>query len=103
MKTLHIVLLLAASIMSSCNNLDIEKGTPRCVETKIKGFNKSSPCKDASVNEYSFQGNTVYAFGPGTCGTDMTAEVMNADCVTLGYLGGLTGNTKINGEEFSSA
>jgi len=33
----------------------------------------------------------------------MTAEVMSSDCVSLGFLGGFIGNTKINGEEFSSA
>ena len=90
-------------MVSSCNRPDIEKGTPKCIKDKIKDFNKSSPCGNAGVNEYSFQGNTVYAFGPGTCGADMTAEVMSSNCVSLGFLGGLTGNTKINGEEFSSA
>jgi hypothetical protein len=33
----------------------------------------------------------------------MTAEVINTDCNTIGYLGGITGNTKINKENFSNA
>jgi|GEM_PF-5095436 len=55
MKTFSIVLLLVTSVMNSCNRLDIEKGTPTCIEDKIKGFNKSSHCGDASVKEYPFR------------------------------------------------
>jgi len=102
MKKLSIVLLFASAIIS-CNKLDIAKGTPKCVENKIKDFNKSSTCNDAEVNEYTFQGNTVYTFEPGTCGADMTTEVISSDCNSLGYLGGISGNTKINGTEFSTA
>lgn len=45
----------------------------------------------------------VYVYDPGTCGADQTSEVTNTKCETLGYLGGITGNNKINGEDFSSA
>jgi hypothetical protein len=101
MKKLSILLLLA-SVIFSCNKP--EKGTPKCVRDKIKTFDKSSTtCNDANVKEYKFQGGTVYAFDPGTCGADMTTEIINSDCNTLGHLGGITGNTKINGEEFSNA
>jgi hypothetical protein len=96
-------ILLLATILISCDKLDIEKGTPKCVENKIKDFNKSSNCNNANVKEYTFQGNAVYTFEPGTCGADMGIEVINSDCHRLGYLGGISGNTKINGEEFSSA
>lgn len=104
MKVLLIVLLLlSASVIISCTKLDIEKGTPQCVENKIKDFNKSSSCDNANVNEYTFQGSTVYTLEPGTCGADMPTEVINSVCTRLGVLGGFAGNTKINGEEFSNA
>jgi hypothetical protein len=104
MKKLSIVLLVVlVSVISCCNKLNIEKGTPKCVKNKIKDFDKSSTCGNANVKEYTFQGNTVYAFEPGTCGADMTTEVISSDCKSLGYLGGISGNTKINGEEFSNA
>jgi len=102
MKKLSI-LLLVAFVIISCNKLDIEKGTPKCVENKINDYNKSSTCNTAKVEEYTFQGNTVYTFDPGNCGADMTTEVINSDCNSIGYLGGIDGNTKINGEEFSKA
>jgi hypothetical protein len=33
----------------------------------------------------------------------MASEVLNQDCESIGYLGGLIGNQIINGENFSSA
>ena len=78
--------------------------TSPCVDSKINDFKKNTPCsKGSAVKQYTFQGSTVYAFEPGTCGNDMTTEVINEDCKTLGYLGGISGNTTINGEEFSKA
>ena len=102
MKKLSLLLLFAIVIIS-CNKLDIEKGTPKCIQNKIKDFNKSSSCNNAHVDEYAFQGNTVYTFDPGTCGADMSTDVFNSSCHYLGFLGGISGNTKINGEEFSNA
>ncbi len=95
------LLLLTAMLMIACTAQ--KPAIPKCVEAKIREYNLSTACSDAKVDEYTFQGKTVYAFGPGTCGADMTTEVMNADCTTMGYLGGIAGNTKINGTEFSTA
>ncbi|MEI8204153.1 MAG: hypothetical protein WCH34_14120 [Bacteroidota bacterium] len=103
MKNLSLVLILLISICSSCNKKEFVKGTAKCVEEKIKSFNLTSTCSDACVKEYMFQGSTVYAFEPGSCGRDMTTEVIDRDCKKLGYLGGFMGNTKINGEAFSKA
>lgn len=104
MKRVASLLVFAITAFTGCTKLDIESGTPKCVENKIKNFNKSSICNNADVSEYIFQGKTVYVFNPGnTCGADMTSEVIESDCNSLGYLGGETGNTKINGEKFSNA
>lgn len=48
-------------------------------------------------------GKTVYVFDQGPCGNDMTSEVVDSECKNLGYLGGITGNKEINGQDFSSA
>ncbi|HLG03296.1 MAG TPA: hypothetical protein VI731_06850 [Bacteroidia bacterium] len=103
MKTIVVLITSALLVISNCNKSDIAKGTPECVQKKIKEFDKSSSCNDARVKEYLFQGKHVFVFEPGTCGADMTSEVMDSGCSTLGYLGGISGNTKINGEEFSTA
>lgn len=104
MKNYLFAMLFGALVLSSCNKLDIEKGTPKCIENKIKDFDKNQACQNgASVKKYTFQGKTVYVFDPGTCGADMAAEVIDSDCNSLGFLGGISGNTEINGENFSNA
>lgn len=95
------LLLLCASLMIACTTM--KPVLSKCLEAEIKEYGLSTTCNDAKVDEYTFQGKLVYAFGPGTCGADMTTKVMTSDCKTLGYLGGIAGNTKINGEEFSTA
>jgi hypothetical protein len=95
--------LILAILLLGCNKLDIQKGTPKSIKSKIKDFNKSQECEDRNVKEYTFQGNTVYAFDPGLCGADLTTEIVNSDSDNLGYLGGISGNYRINGEEFSNA
>ena len=104
MKKYLSLLIFIIVISSSCDRLEIEKGTPKCVRSMIKDFSKEQSCnKGVSVKEYTFQNRTVYVFDPGTCGADQVASVIDADCNELGVLGGFLGNTKISGEEFSNA
>ncbi|MEO6304294.1 MAG: hypothetical protein ABIP51_14100 [Bacteroidia bacterium] len=77
--------------------------TPVCLKNNIEVFEKNNSCSTAHVNEMTFQNKTVYVFDPGNCGADMTAEVIDNNCKSLGYLGGFAGNTKIEGVEFSQA
>ena len=102
MKKLSI-LILFPFLIYGCNKASTESGTPKCVEDKIKDFSTTSICKDVKVDEYRFQGKTVYLYDSEMCGADMASEIIDSDCITMGYLGGIIGNTKINGEEFSNA
>lgn len=77
-------------------------GRPECLDSRLAEF-KLNACSGGSVKQYTFQGADVYVFDPGTCGADMTSEVINESCNTLGYLGGITGNNRIAGEDFSKA
>lgn len=90
-------LFILAIALASCSSL------PPCLNKEIGNFKSENSCATAKVDEYSFQGRTVYVFDPGTCGADMTSKVVDRDCKVLGHLGGFAGNTKINGESFSSA
>lgn len=103
MKNARIIVLLILLLNISCKRQDVSKGTPRCVQNKIEEFSKTTCDDGVQVDKYKFQGKEVYVFEPGNCGADMTSEVIDSDCKTLGYLGGFAGNTEINGEEFSSA
>jgi len=87
----------------SCEKSDIAKGTPECIVEKIAVFEPNA-CEDGKVDKYTFQCQTVYVFDPGIeCGADLSSEVVLEDCTNIGYLGGISGNTIINGENFSSA
>lgn len=114
MKRVVVCLLVFSSVLG-CKKEDVssaeaenkstcsEVGTPACIEEKILSYEENAACDDPSVNEYVFQGNTVFSFEPGTCGADMMAEVYDCECNLLGTLGGITGNTIINDEAFSNA
>ena len=76
---------------------------PTCIKNKLSEFELQCCEKGANVKEYKFQGDNVYVFDRGTCGADMTSQVFSEDCISLGYLGGIIGNYKIQGEDFANA
>jgi len=98
------ILLLSLVLLSCLFACKKETKTPACIEKKIEEFKNISSCNVGSnVKEYEFQSKRVFVFDPGTCGADMTSEVLDDQCSSLGFLGGFAGNTKINGEDFSQA
>lgn len=101
-KIIPALLLLFCLLLSACNKPKLSEGSSRCLNDRIKEFSKTA-CDDARADEYRFQGNTVYVLESGTCVADGTSEVVNDNCDHLGWLGGITGNTTINGEDFQSA
>ena len=99
MKANILIASLSILLLSSCGK---SKQDP-CFDSKKEEFKKTCCSNSANIEEYTFQGKTVYVYEPGNCGADMTSEVRNEKCETMGYLGGITGNNKINGEDFSKA
>ena len=78
--------------------------TPQCLESAIVQFDLTKACRfSAKVDRYTFQRKTVYALVLGTCGADQTTDIIDSECNTIGTLGGIAGNNKINGEDFSNA
>lgn len=104
-KWLSISLILFA-LLFSCNP-KAQKGTKpvtlSCLDTKIDFLSKKSCEKGLSIKEYLFKGEHVFVIEEGNCGADMTTEVLDSNCKNLGYLGGITGNTEIKGDDFSKA
>jgi hypothetical protein len=74
-----------------------------CINSKISAFQNQCCDQGARVDEFTFQQEQVFVFNLGTCGADLPAYVLTSDCDTLGFLGGIAGNTTINGEDFSNA
>ncbi len=98
-----LIFILSVTIFTACDKYRVPKETPDCIQNKIVEFDLTA-CDDGKVDEYTYQGVAVYVFDPGIeCGNDLTTEVVLEDCTNLGYLGGFSGNTIINGENFSSA
>jgi len=87
-----------------CYKLEIEEGTPECIEDLICEFDKNTSCENGvNVMRFSFQEQKVYVFDSGFCIVDSGVNVYNSECTYLGTLGGIAGTTTINGEEFSNA
>ena len=104
MKKILLSLSLPVALASCTHKVVDSTGVPACLSGSIENFKKiDAACPDRFVEEYTFQGKTVYVLRHGTCGADMTDEVIDANCKSLGMLGGFAGNTRINGESFSSA
>ena len=97
----YYILIFLLGIIVSCNNKQPEIVEPPCISSQIVDFSENEACDSkASVREYKFQKDIVYVFDQGNCGADFANAVVNYDCDTIGYLGGLIGNTEINGKEF---
>lgn len=103
MKNQVLIAVFFLFLFAACNKSDIERGTPRCVKSKIHSFEDNACDTGADVKEYTYQNKTVYVFNPGNCGADMASEVIDSDCNSLGFLGGISGNNTINGQSFESA
>lgn len=102
MKSTVFALCLSLTLLISCKK--DEEPIPECIQSRIATFSTNGSCEHgANVKQYSFLGKPVYTFDMGNCGADLAVTVLDANCITLGYLGGREGVTKINGEEFSSA
>ena len=102
MERLFVISLSALLTFCSCHKAIVKK-TPSCITGKINDFHDDACSVGANVKKYIFQNASVFVFDPGMCGADMTSAVLDANCNALGHLGGITGNTSINGEDFGNA
>ncbi|HBH83791.1 MAG: hypothetical protein A2X05_08145 [Bacteroidetes bacterium GWE2_41_25] len=99
MKKVIVLIIFYTLLFSGCekNNYD----APGCIKDKIREFTKTVICDSgASVSLYILNGKNVYVFSDGSCGADLGAAVYSEDCYSLGFLGGITGNTIIQGVKF---
>ncbi|MFM7472789.1 MAG: DUF6970 domain-containing protein [Crocinitomicaceae bacterium] len=100
----RLVYLLTTSFFFCLSAFQCNKYTPSfCINSKVSSFKNEACSSGASVKQYFFQNQDVYSFDPGQCGSDMTVTILSNNCDTLGFLGGLSGNSTINGEDFSNA
>lgn len=98
------LLLMIAGLLSlsACIKSDKITGGSDCIKAKVVAFKKGPEvCNSgATVKQFTFQNQNVYVFDQGTCGADFAQPVLNENCDTLGFLGGIAGNGTINGQNF---
>ncbi|HQQ95265.1 MAG TPA: hypothetical protein PLQ93_11965 [Bacteroidia bacterium] len=87
----------------SCKMSKEESRISKGLQHEVDAFSRASLCKDAEVKEMRFQSAAVFVFDEGTCIKDKESRVLNVEGKELGRLGGFSGNTLINHEDFSSA
>lgn len=99
-KQIGLLTFLLSLSLTSCEKIDLPEGTPKCIKQKIRKL-KGEDCPSVqTVYRYDFQGQTVYLFNPKNCGNDLTSEVVNNDCENICFLGGVSGNSNCNGDDF---
>jgi hypothetical protein len=104
MKKISGFILLASSLLLLAFQCDKEENlVASCIQDKIATFSTEACPTGATIKSYYFQSDFVYVFDYGPCGADMALPVLNNNCDTLGFLGGISGNTMINNQEFSTA
>ena len=100
-KSIYVYIIVSCSLFFACRK---KEEIPQCIDDKVNEFKQIISCnQESNIKEYKFQSKRVFVFDPGNCGADMTSEVMDENCNSLGFLGGIAGNNTINGESFDQA
>ena len=103
MKKIAVFIVLVSSLLLLAFQCDKEHNEiPPCIDSKITVFSTEACPTGATIKLYYFQSDFVYVFDYGPCGADMAMPVLNNNCDTLGFLGGISGNTMINNQDFAS-
>ncbi|MBI1225977.1 MAG: hypothetical protein GC192_12145 [Bacteroidetes bacterium] len=94
-------ILLLLFFLSSCKKDDDLKVSD-CMEKTITDFQKDpSTCPTgATVKEYEFQGQKVYAFDLGSCVEDAAVTILSSECDILCEVGGFGGTSDCLGFNF---
>ena len=104
---IFLVILLGSCTKSETGSIILCGGpsAPSCVFTTLEQFKTShNLCSTgASVKEFKWDGRAVFVFDEGICIADGQSAVLDANCKVLGYLGGIAGNSKIEGKEWAGA
>lgn len=101
MKILFLSSILSFFLFSiQCDKDDPKSEMPGCLKDKIAILAKEDCPSVSRVLQYQFQGETVYVIYPKSCGADLTSEIVDQDCKTICYLGGIIGNVTCDGVIF---
>jgi hypothetical protein len=105
MKKLFLLIFVSLTAVLSCqkDKIVIASNTPNCIRQQIEQIVADPNATTGAVDEYSFQGKTVYTFEPDNkVIADGSTRVVDTDCKTLCSVGGFGGPSinLCNGENF---
>lgn len=84
----------------SCQRIKTPKGTPNCINKKIRQMKKEKCPSVQNVYRYTYKDNFVFVFIPKNCGTDLQTQIFSEDCNLICTLSGIGGLTDCNGDNF---
>ncbi len=100
MKNIALTVVAICLSLLACKKSGIAKNTPNCIHKEIAIIKKNENAISPIIKEYIFQNQTVYLIDFGMGHVDGQSKVVDKRCNELGNLGGILGDTKINGEDF---
>ncbi len=86
-----VALFLSALLFVSCEKLDVPKGTPSCIKSRIKAVDgKDIVASPVSVSRWEVDGKTYYYLQSACC--DQFNDLVDEDCnFVCAPDGGITG------------
>ncbi len=95
-KTTLLALFCSTILLVACKK---EVTYSACIEAEITKFKTNDSA--GSIEEYTFNGKTVFSFSQGQNIADGGATVLDADCKQICFLGGIAGFTTCEGIDFA--
>ena len=89
--------ILIPLLVIACNSESVD---PDCITSKIDIFKTEACSSGASVIEYEFENQSVFAFEMGDCVADFFTLILNENCDTICMLGGFAGISECLGNDF---
>ena len=101
-QLLFVCMVSATVITAACKKSCDDKNIPGCVKDEIEANKNNDDWEVGGVDEYKFQGQTVFAFTPDERIADGATTIKTVDCVFLCSVGGFGGPSinMCNGENF---
>lgn len=89
---LIVLTALSLSLFIACNKNGIPVGTASCIKKEIRANMDDPEWLTGTIEEYTFQNKTVYAFLPdGNIIADGSTSIKDENCNTLCNVGGFGG------------
>jgi hypothetical protein len=98
MKVIRTLIIILPVFFTSCEKNQTDD-IPECISDLVEGYSFCAT-SGRTIDQYSFQGQTVYVYTPSTQGNDIASAVYNENCENIGILGGIAGINIINNELF---